>query len=63
MEVGFLHPEQMSETLAANCSESALWVSEGRSASTCSRAEQQGLTEAATLDELAGRADAINADE
>lgn len=59
MEVGFLHPGQMGETLAANCSESALWVSEGRSASTRARAEQQGVTEVATLDELVGRAGAI----
>ena len=59
MEVGFLHPGLMGETLAANCSETALWVGQGRSADTRARAEHHGLTEIATLDELVDRADAI----
>ena len=59
MEIGFLHPGLMGETLAANCSETALWVGQGRSADTRARAEQHGLVEIATLDELVDRADAI----
>jgi 3-hydroxyisobutyrate dehydrogenase-like beta-hydroxyacid dehydrogenase len=59
MEVGFLHPGLMGETLAANCSETALWVGQGRSADTRARAEHHGLTEVATLRELVDRAGAI----
>ena len=59
MEVGFLHPGLMGETLAANCSETALWVSQGRSAGTRARAEHHELTEVATLDAFVDRAGAI----
>ena len=59
MEVGFLHPGLMGETLAANCSETALWVGQGRSLGTRLRAEHHGLAEIATLDELVDRAGAI----
>ena len=60
MEVGFLHPGLMGETLAANCSETALWVGQGRSADTRARAEHHGLVEIATLDQVIDR---LNADE
>ena len=59
MEVGFLHPGLMGETLAANCSAPALWAAEGRSIETRARAESHGLTEVATLGELIERAGAI----
>ncbi len=59
MQIGFLHPGLMGETLVANCSESTLWVSAGRSDETRQRATAHGMTELASLGELAERADAI----
>ena len=59
MNVGFLHPGLMGETLAANCSAATLWVSAGRSNETRSRAESHGMAEVASLAELATTADAI----
>lgn len=59
MNVGFLHPGLMGETLAANCAAPTHWVSEGRSAETRARADSHGMTEMATIDELAQVADAI----
>lgn len=59
MNVGFLHPGLMGETLAANCSATPMWVSAGRSQDTRERAESHGLTEVDSLGELVERADAI----
>ena len=59
MNVGFLHPGLMGETLAANCSAESLWAAEGRSADTRARAESSELIEVASIAELAGQADAI----
>lgn len=59
MDVGFLHPGLMGETLAANCAETALWVAAGRSGDTRHRAESNDLVECATLGALVDRADAI----
>ncbi len=59
MNVGFLHPGLMGETLAGNCSATALWVSDGRSPQTRARADTNGLIEVATLAELIEQADAV----
>ena len=59
MNVGFLHPGLMGETLAANCSASTYWVSDGRSAETRERAERNGLREVSSLAELATTADIV----
>lgn len=53
--IGFLHPGNMGVSLAAtarNSGHTACWVSAGRSAETRERAEEQGLVEMETLDEL-----------
>jgi len=59
MHVGILHPGLMGETLAANCSGQTMWVADGRSAETRQRAQQNDITEIATLAELCERADMI----
>jgi 3-hydroxyisobutyrate dehydrogenase-like beta-hydroxyacid dehydrogenase len=59
--VGFLHPGQMGVTLAANLADGVekLWAGEGRSPATAARADEAGLTDANTLDELCRRADVV----
>lgn len=59
VDVGFLHPGLMGETLAANCAGTALWVAAGRSGDTRQRAEANGMVECATLGELVERAEVI----
>ena len=49
----------MGVSLAANCSVTSLWASEGRSSATRKRAEQHGLVEVATVGELCDRADVV----
>ena len=55
MDIGFLHPGLMGETLAANCAEPTVWVSEGRSEQTRARAAANGMDEVASLSEMCGR--------
>ena len=53
--IGFLHPGAMGVSLAAtalNTGHRAYWLSEGRSADTRKRAEQHGLSEVRTLEEM-----------
>lgn len=59
MNVGFLHPGLMGETLAGNCSADTLWAGDGRSPETRARAEAQGMTDIGSLSEMAMQADAI----
>ena len=59
MEVGFLHPGLMGETLAGTCRDTALWASEGRSVETADRAENQGLVDVGSVAALCARADVI----
>ena len=61
-QIGFLNPGMMGISLAAsakNSGHSAYWVSEGRSAATRARAEEQELIEVATLAELCERCSTI----
>lgn len=60
--VGILHPGDMGISVAAtikNSGRNVYWVSEGRSAHTRSRAEQNGLTDAGTLAKLCENCTAI----
>lgn len=54
-----LHPGAMGATVAAACRGLVLWASRGRSAATRARAAAAGLTEAADLGEIVGRADTV----
>ena len=56
---GVLHPGDMGVTVAAACSGTVLWASEGRSTETCERAASAGLTDAGDLASLAAAADAV----
>lgn len=56
---GVLHPGDMGVTVAAACSGTVLWASEGRSAETCERAAGAGLTDAGDLASLAAAADIV----
>lgn len=60
--LGILHPGEMGSFLAAsarNTLGSVYWCSEGRSAATRARAEQQGLTEITSLEEFCRRCSII----
>ena len=59
MNVGFLHPGLMGETLAASCGATSLWASEGRSADTVDRAKVNELVDAGSVAELCERAEVI----
>lgn len=62
MIVGVLHPGAMGSALAAALrgnGHDVLWASSGRSDETRARAEQAGLADAGSVDELAGRAELI----
>ena len=53
--IGILHPGAMGISIAASAKNSGhvvYWASEGRSASTRTRREQQGLYDAGTLADL-----------
>src|SRR5687768_5132159 len=55
LPLGFLHPGDMGISLAAtaqNSGHTAYWASAGRSAATRARAEQQGLVDAGTVEQL-----------
>lgn len=60
--IGFLHPGAMGVSLAASARESGLtvfWVSEGRSPETRARANEHGLADAVTVDELCRLCDTV----
>lgn len=56
---GILHPGDMGVTVAAACSGTVLWASEGRSAETCERAAGAGLTDTGDLASLVAAADIV----
>ena len=56
---GVLHPGNMGVTVAAACSGTVLWASEGRSAETIERASDAGLTDAGSLAVLVDAADLV----
>lgn len=57
--IGVLHPGDMGATVAAACSGTVLWASEGRSAETCERAADAGLSDAGALASLTAAADTV----
>ncbi len=59
MNVGFLHPGLMGETLASNCSATTLWTSDGRSNETRRRAESHAMIDVGSLHAMVDEADAI----
>jgi len=59
MNVGFLHPGLMGETLAANCSAVSLWAAQGRSQETRERADAHGLTEVADIESMCSQSEMI----
>ena len=56
---GILHPGDMGVTVAAACSGTVLWASEGRSGATSERATDAGLTDAGSLTALVDAADLV----
>ena len=56
---GILHPGAMGATVAAACSGTVLWASEGRSEATCERASAAGLTDVGDIASLAEAADIV----
>ncbi len=62
LTVGLLHPGEMGAALGAvllGRGVPVLWASEGRSAETARRAEEAGLADAGSVDEVARRSDVI----
>src|SRR5213080_3672925 len=62
LTVGLLHPGEMGAALGAVLREPGtpvLWASEGRSAETAGRAEEAGLEDAGSVDEVVRRSDVI----
>ena len=59
MITGFLHPGAMGASLAALCRGDRWWVSAGRSLDTRQRADQGGMIDIGSLNELTERADII----
>jgi 3-hydroxyisobutyrate dehydrogenase-like beta-hydroxyacid dehydrogenase len=60
--VGLLHPGEMGAELGKalrNRGRTVVWASEGRSADTARRADEAGLEDAGTVDEVARRSDVI----
>lgn len=60
--VGLLHPGEMGAALGAvlrSLGHRVVWASAGRSADTAKRAEEAGLEDAGSVDELARRSDVI----
>ncbi len=56
---GILHPGDMGATVAAACSGTVLWVSEGRSDATRERAADAGLADAGDIASMASGADIV----
>ncbi|TML33755.1 MAG: NAD(P)-dependent oxidoreductase, partial [Actinobacteria bacterium] len=62
MAIGLLHPGEMGSAVGEDllaAGRHVLWVSTGRSAETAARAEQAGLEDAGTMEELARRSELI----
>jgi hypothetical protein len=60
--IGVLHPGEMGAALSAalrNAGQKVLWASAGHSAATVARAEQAGLEDVRTLEELCCRSDVV----
>jgi 3-hydroxyisobutyrate dehydrogenase-like beta-hydroxyacid dehydrogenase len=60
--IGLLHPGEMGAAVAAvlrASGQTVLWASTGRSAATVERAEEAGLEDVGTIDQLARRSDVI----
>ena len=56
---GILHPGAMGATVAAACSGTVLWASDGRSEATCKRAADAGLTDAGDIESVVTAADVV----
>lgn len=56
---GILHPGDMGATVAAACSGTVLWASQGRSEETRTRAAEATLTDARDLESLVAAADVV----
>ena len=56
---GILHPGAMGATVAAACSGVVLWAREGRSAVTCERASEAGLTDVGDIASMVAAADIV----
>ena len=56
---GILHPGAMGVTVAAACSGTVLWASEGRSEATRQRTADAGLTDVGNIASVAGAADIV----
>ena len=62
MTIGLIHPGEMGAAVGAALrigGRTVLWASEGRSAATVGRAQQAGLEDVGTVEELARRSDVI----
>src|ERR1700760_4353156 len=60
--IGLLHPGEMGSAVGRCLVEqghTVLWVPQGRGTATAHRAAAAGLTEAASLDDLAGRSEGV----
>jgi 3-hydroxyisobutyrate dehydrogenase-like beta-hydroxyacid dehydrogenase len=60
--IGLLHPGEMGAAIGHSLVEqghTVLWVPQGRGTATAHRAAAAGLTEAASLDDLAGRSEVV----
>ena len=56
---GVLHPGSMGATVAAACSGTVLWASDGRSEATCKRAADAGLTDAGDIESVVTAAEVV----
>ena len=62
MTIGLVHPGEMGAAVGAvlrASGQTVLWASTGRSAVTAERAEEAGLEDVGTIEELGGRSDVI----
>ncbi len=62
MTIGLLHPGDMGASIGAgavNAGHTVLWIPENRSAATCARAEQAGLTAVDTMAKLCTEAQVV----
>jgi len=62
MTIGLLHPGEMGAEVAAAlraAGQTVLWASAGRSAATAKRAQEAGIEDVGTIDELARRSEVI----
>lgn len=59
MRIGLLHPGEMGAALAAQIDGEVLWANEGRSEVTAARAEEAGLIDEGSLEDLVAAVDVI----